>query len=412
MRQPRKARCPKSAKFPKAVKYFGPVEYRGRQKWVGTFATRDQWQKKAEQKMVELRDAVGVGPKVAVPSVAEFLGVVVEGERIRPRDPQVEIWPWTHLRDITKNSSARVLAENIRCFARRYSDRPVNSFSRPEAREIAAGYRNGQKAAVRRLFADIVDDGYLESNPFRGLSVKQVSRLQREGFRLITEKEFDTLMRAAEASRVDDYGLTLRAMVLLEGTTGMRPSELFAMERTSLNREQGYFEIWQQVDDRGELVLVKNSWRRLVPATEEVIAAIDAAPVLSDRWFFPAVRGGLLTLSGWHDYWNAIRVAAGLPDLEFYELKHRAITWMCTPAPDGLGIDPGDVAEIIGHRDGGETIRRFYLQLDQRKAVARFHSARAQYAQPLGLAEIGATAGLDWLVSPSRTGPATQQVDP
>jgi hypothetical protein len=62
--------------------------------------------------------------------------------------------------------------------------------------------------------------------------------------------------------------------------------------------------------------------------------------------------------SQWCSLWNAIRVAAGMPDQQFYELKHRAIQWMIDPvAGGGLGgLGPATVAEIIGHDDGGYLI--------------------------------------------------------
>jgi hypothetical protein len=69
---------------------------------------------------------------------------------------------------------------------------------------------------------------------------------------------------------------------------------------------------------------------------------------------FPAIRGGYLSLSNWYPHWNAVRVAAGMVSLEFYELKHRALQWMVDPVEDGgLGLDPATAAQMAGHDDGG-----------------------------------------------------------
>jgi hypothetical protein len=80
--------------------------------------------------------------------------------------------------------------------------------------------------------------------------------------------------------------------------------------------------------------------------------------------------------------WNAIRVAAGMPGQDFYELKHRAIQWMVDPVADGgLGLDPATAAEIVGHDDGGYLIATVYTKLGQRRALARAQRAMTAYQQ-------------------------------
>lgn len=385
MRKPQKAQCAKSARYPRGVKFFGPIEYRGRQRWVGTYATKDEWMEAAHAAEASLREEWG-GPVSAgssLPTVAEFLGVrVVDGGRVKPRPNVERIWPWTHRRGITKESSARTLSENVRPFVRVYGERRFGSFGRREARAIAQGMTEGQKAAVRRLFADAMDDEIIEANPFTRLGIKQASRLESADFRVISEAELDRLLVAARNSRVDDYALTIHAAVRLESAVGIRPSEIFGLERELLDRRNRCIELRNQIDDRGKVVRLKNSQARIVPLRDEEIDAIDAAPVLSPRWIIAAPRGGIMKLSLWAGYWGPVRAAAGLPDLPFYELKHRAITWMCTPKPDGLGLDVRDVARIVGHQDGGETIRKHYLHLDEHAAIRRFHAASASNGVP------------------------------
>jgi integrase len=356
------------------------VEHRGRQKWVGTFATRDAWNEAAKEAEKQLEPGSKNGkPRLEVPTVAEFLRVRVEPDgRVVPRELDGEIWPWTHPRGITKDSSARTLAQEIRRFAREYGDRLLDSFDRPEARAITADMTNGQKRAVRRLFGDAWDDGLIPANHFVRLLVKQPTRLESEGFDLISDEAFEKLLWAAERSRPDDYGLLVRLAILLEGEIGIRPSEIFGIERDLIDREERWIQLRHQIDDHGAVTLLKSNQQRLVPLTERIERAIDAAPVLSDRWLVPAPRGGPLKLSLWDRYWNPVRVKVEFFDLEFYELKHRAITKMCAPPPEGMGMEDEDVAVIVGHNDGGETIRKHYKKLDQKRAIARFHTARAR----------------------------------
>jgi integrase len=386
VRRPQVKHVPKSAKYPRGKKYYGPVEYRGKQKWVGTFATRREWDDAADEVEAELRAAVdrerngGRVAPIVIPTVAEFAGVqVVDGGRVVPRDGTNLIWPETHPRDITKDSSLRVNAENLRPFVRAYGERRLDSFSRPEARAIAGTMTNGQKAAVRRFFGDALDDEFVPRNFFERLTVKQATRLAREGFELLADDVVERMLEAALHSRVDDYGLVIFAIIVCEDEVGIRPSEIFGIEQANVDRENGLIQLVNQIDSRGKPTPLKGNRRRPVPLTDRMQAALDRAPLLSDRWQFTAPEGGPLKLSLWDRYWNPVRIAAGVPGFEFYELKHRAITRMCTPEPDGYGIDPRDVALIVGHNDGGATIRKHYLQLDERKAIARFHSARARF---------------------------------
>jgi integrase len=373
VREPRQVRCPKSARYPRGVKWSGSVEHRGRQRWVGTFATRGEWMAEALRVEAELRAEAerGGSGRRRVPTVREFLAVSEDGLPL----PGARAWPWSHPRETTKESTRRTYQENIRRFAQEHGDRRLDSFDRVEARRITASLSSGQKAAVRRMFGDAEDDGLVDVSRFRRLSVKQPSRLQRGDFRIVTDAEFAALQRAALRSRTDRLGELLRAMIALEGTLGIRPSEIFGIERQRIDYARGEIELHTQIDEYGAPAMLKGSERRIVPLPDEIARMLKALPELSERWLFVACRGGVFKLSLWHSYWNPVRVAAGLPDLPFYELKHRAITRMGTPRPHGLGLDPRDIAQIVGHHDGGATIARHYLQLDQRQAVERFHTA-------------------------------------
>lgn len=100
------------------------------------------------------------------------------------------------------------------------------------------------------------------------------------------------------------------------------------------------------------------------------------------RDLVPAPRGGYMFRSTWHTHWHSIRASAGMPDQDFYELKHRAIQWMIDPVEDGgLGLDNATAAEIIGHNDGGYLIATVYTKLGQRRAIARAQHAMNTYQQ-------------------------------
>jgi hypothetical protein len=86
--------------------------------------------------------------------------------------------------------------------------------------------------------------------------------------------------------------------------------------------------------------------------------------------------------SSWSSYWNAVRVAAGMPGQDFYELKHREIQWMVDPVDDGgLGLDPATAAAMVGHDDGDYRIAAVYTKLAERRAIARAQRAMDAYQQ-------------------------------
>ncbi len=84
---------------------------------------------------------------------------------------------------------------------------------------------------------------------------------------------------------------------------------------------------------------------------------------------FPTPHGRYMRRSTWSAHWHAIRAAAQMPGLEFYELRHRAIQWMIDPPHDGgLGLDIQSTAHIAGHRDGGYLACSTYSKLAEHRA--------------------------------------------
>jgi hypothetical protein len=84
--------------------------------------------------------------------------------------------------------------------------------------------------------------------------------------------------------------------------------------------------------------------------------------------------------ANWSKHWHSIRATAGMPAQEFYELKHRAITWMINPVDEGgLGLDFATAAEMVGHDDGGYLIATVYSKLGKKQAVDRAQRAMDAY---------------------------------
>jgi hypothetical protein len=182
--------------------------------------------------------------------------------------------------------------------------------------------------------------------------------------------------------------------------------EIFALHRPDVHMDKQMIHVRWQLDlITGDITWPKDDDGRWVPMSPALHAYFERMPRMGKvvdsklgEIVFPSVRGGYMRRSQWSSLWNAIRVAAGMPGQDFYELKHRAIQWMVDPIADGgLGLDPATAAEIVGHDDGGYLIATVYTKLGQRRALARAQRAMTAYQQrrdgePPRLEVVGAAA--------------------
>lgn len=375
MRKPRKVSCPKSPKYPKGVKYVGAIEYRGKQKHVGTFPTLKEWNEardriwedfKAEVD-AELAGRSGRGRRDM--TVAQFANITFDDNgRAVPLDPSRKMWPWSHPKPRrTKDSSYQRAHEAIRPFVREHGERKLRDWTREQARTYAESVGANVRQAVRQFFGDALDDEVLNGrNYFAGLGIGTPKRKDDEDFEIIDDEFFELLQDKALASRADDYGLILKGFVVWMGWTCCRPVELFNLTHDDVLLDKDEINVPREFDksSRGKRPV-------LPPACKEIYLQM---PRIS-RYVFPAPRGDRFSASGFHGYWHPIRVAAGRPEFQAYELKHYAITRMIDDPPWGLGLSPLEAAFQAGHNDDGRTVLRYYAKLRERETRERIKQA-------------------------------------
>ncbi|HET9154263.1 MAG TPA: hypothetical protein VFN85_09135 [Solirubrobacterales bacterium] len=280
-------------------------------------------------------------------------------------------------------SSIRRLQEGLRPFLREHGQRRLDSFTRDEAITWALAKGANTRQAVRQFFNHALDRELINRNHFSRLGAsKRKRRVEKPDFEIITDQQYQRLRQSARASRSDKYGLILEGAILAVGEAAMRPGELFALHHSDLDFSQNMISIRRQLDlDSGEITWPKDDDRRRVVMSPTLRAHLQAMPRLS-KVVFPAPRGGYMFRSSWSAHWHAVRAGAGMPDQDFYELKHRAIQWMVDPVEDGgLGLDPATVATMVGHDDGGYLIATVYTKLGERRALARAQRAMDAYQQ-------------------------------
>jgi integrase len=371
-------------------KWCGYVKYRGQKKWIGTHDSLEAYKDAKERCRAELREEVdNPHARRGVPSVGEFAGATIHD------DGQITMtWPdGERAQKATgrRASTVRHMRDGLRPFIREFHDRPLDSFLRDEAVTWIRPKNASVQSAIRQFFNHAVDRDLIPRNQFTRLGAsKRKRRVDRPDFQIITDEQYERLRRCARESRADDYGLILEGATMTVGETAMRPGEIFALHRPDVHMDKRMIQVRRQLDlITGDLTWPKDDDGRWVPMSPALHAHFERMPRMGKivdsklgEIVFPSVRGGYMRRSQWSSLWNAIRVAAGMPGQDFYELKHRAIQWMVDPIADGgLGLDPATAAEIVGHDDGGYLIATVYTKLGQRRALARVQRAMTAYQQ-------------------------------
>jgi integrase len=364
-------------------KWAGHAEYKGRKKWVGTFDSKEEYREARQRCLAELREEVENPGKQKVPTVLEFAGATIhEDGRITMTWPDGQRCQKEKGR---KPSSVARLRDGLRQFVREHGDRPLDSFTRSEALTWVRPRGANIQQAVRQFFNHAVEHEHTPTNHFSRVGAsKRKRRVDRHDFEIISDKQYARLRQCARASRTDEYGLVVEGAILAVGEAAIRPGEAFALHRDEVDYTENLVHVRFQIDSTtGKRVSPKDDdgrWVVMSPAFREHLERMPRS--YSETILFPTVRSEYMRQPNWTHYWNAVRVAAGMPGQEFYELKHRAIQWMVDPVEDGgLGLDPATVAEMVGHDDGGYLIATVYTKLAQRRALARAQRAVSEYRQ-------------------------------
>lgn len=113
---------------------------------------------------------------------------------------------------------------------------------------------------VRAMFTDAINDQlHPGPNPFSNLRLEQ-SR-GRKDLIALTEDELTELGEKA-LEVLGEFGPTFRAMIVFAAYVGLRPGELFALERTDVGHDE--VTIRQNLDGTGTIKAPKNARERIV----------------------------------------------------------------------------------------------------------------------------------------------------
>lgn len=324
-------------------KWGAKINFRGKQYWVGSFDTAQEW-KDAEARLraslleAEERSLDGPGDTMLI---GEFAG--------ESRDQ----WPWTHA-DGRREETLQNHAYMLRGFLARYGDRLLRGgVSRREGRDYYNSLTNKSAVnSIRAMYNDAIEDELCDRNPFAKLGIKH--KPGRRDIDVLTPDEVDLLCTIPILRWPDEFGRTFSAFLRWQAETCMRPGETCA-------------QTWQAIDlDRNQIIVRRSRNRRGIDTDPKVQqtrivlpprakAAILAMPRMHEKWLFTNKRGERLLGQTLHGYWAAVRplfverlpdghwlrerVAAG-ENYDLYELRHFGATWLWRSRPSGSGSSP------------------------------------------------------------------------
>lgn len=214
----------------------------------------------------------------------------------------------------------------------------------PVEKWSTADYPVGQLVVIRNLFADAYDDGLIDHNPFSDLQLAHSDG--RAGNDVMPETELHRLADAAVGALGPEYGPMWRTGDLVRGLRRPAARVVFTVE-------------WSDVDLRARTVrfrIVKFGRPYTAILLPQVVDELRSLPRRTDLTsVFWSLRGRQLR-QGSHFYaWDKIRQAAGMPELDFHDLRH----WCGHHFYLTLGFSAEEAGAQLGHKDGREIVRTY-----------------------------------------------------
>jgi integrase len=285
----------------------------------------------------------------------------------------------------------------VALFGERFKEVRLSAFSPEQARQFAIE-RPSDAIRVRTMFQDAVKyrvDG-LERNPFEGIVIPK-SR-GRQDITVLSAQELASLKAIAVEIHGQEYGPVYGALIDVAAWTGMRPGELFGLSWHDIDFDERVIHVnWALKDKIGVIGRPKNDKVRTIALTrpaEQALRTLERLgsprPMVARNGHtaplvFSTKRGLPYTHRNHHFYWDPVRKAFynQLPanrkeivgqDLDFYELRHFFGSFLADH-----GVSPYDIAQAMGHADGGRLAMKIYIHVGEAASRAR---VRAIFDEP------------------------------
>lgn len=272
-------------------------------------------------------------------------------------------------------ATVRTYRYAVKGFVERFRGNALTAIDRPTARAWARSEPHSNVRVVRAMFTDAINDGlHPGPNPFANLRLE--SPRGRKDLIALTEREVHELGQCAVAV-LGPFGPTFRAMIIFAAYVGLRPGELYALERQDVQSDEVV--IRQSLDGTGQIKRPKNGKERIVILPPPARAALMDVPAWVDvPWLFATPRGRRFSKGTHLHYWRPVRAAFGRPTMDFYELRHFCATHLLN-----LGVSHSDVAVQLGHTGGGALVMSTYGHPTETGARERLKRAYGGNVAPI-----------------------------
>jgi len=278
------------------------VEGRGSERpQVGGFATRVE----AEKALRRVLDRLGPGGGRATITLAAFVEEYLEMHEAAPVTIAKLRWL---LGKATSVIGEKRLAE--------LSPRDVYMWRLT----VPEGHRYEATQALRQVLNRAVAWGLLDYNAAK-LGVPNPARRARE------KRPFESWRQVEDVAA--ELGPVYGPMVIFAAATGLRPSELFGLDRRDVDRRLGVVYV-RRAYANGRIKDTKTRLStRAVPLQAKALAALDQLPASDNPILFPNTRGGRIDFRIFGcKHWRPAQTKAGIdPVRGLYDLRHTYATF-------------------------------------------------------------------------------------
>jgi integrase len=231
---------------------------------------------------------------------------------------------------------------------------------------VPEGHRFEATQALRQVLNRAVAWKLIEENPAKR-GVPNPGRRCRE------QRPFESWVQIR--SLAERLGPRFGPMVVFAAATGLRPSELFALEHGDVDRAAGVVQV-RRAYANGRVKQTKTRLsRRAVPLQAIALAALDQLRPREDSpLLFPNARGGHLDFRNFNRrHWKPVQKALGIEPLrDLYDLRHTYATFALR-----AGVPVFAVSRFMEHRDDRPPLRPpRSRQLPARRLAPRCARAR------------------------------------
>jgi integrase len=290
-------------------------------------------------------------------------------EKVRPGQETVEHFAARWMTDFTEGRSESTILHNkerVKKIAKDFHGRTMNSITRQEAEAWALANRSRVRE-VRAMWNDAIRVGVASDNPFKGIGY---ARKGRRDIQVLSPGEVERLAELAVEIHGEGFGEEFAALIKWAAYTGMRPGEIMAARWSNLKGD--IYHVTEQVNTKlGRTTEPKHGSAGSIFVPTPALEAVQAIPRHDDDLIFHTKTGKRFSATTLREAWVPVRAAFGRPDLDLYELRHYAASYMLNV----LHIEPWVIAKQLRHSDDGKLVVMLYGHPDKDVALGRIRTA-------------------------------------